>query len=209
LQEAAGVKGEEQTAAPATMAVAPTQQVSVPDLIPPEPLIEPLPLVSSSQASVPENPSVQPEAPESPPPPPSVNSVSAQAPSPSVTPGSPTAGVASQTRLQQQTAKLLHLQTKTEIELPQNLSIIHIGKPNDQIPPDIDVSGFPNSEVVSRVHADIRVEGDAYYIEDIGSSNGTYVNHTALPKGNRHRLRPGDRIALGKGDLVTFLFQIS
>ncbi|MCL1467009.1 FHA domain-containing protein [Argonema galeatum] len=209
LQEAGGVKGEEQTAAPATVAVAPTQQVSVPDLIPPEPLIEPLPLVKSSQASVPENPSVQPEAPESPPPPPSVNSVSAQAPSPSVTPASPTAGVASQTRLQQQTAKLLHLQTKTEIELPQNLSIIHIGKPNDQIPPDIDVSGFPNSEVVSRVHADIRVEGDAYYIEDIGSSNGTYINHTALPKGNRHRLRPGDRIALGKGDLVTFLFQIS
>ncbi|MCL1470366.1 FHA domain-containing protein [Argonema antarcticum] len=208
LQEATGVKGEEQTAAPATVTVAPTQQVSVPDLIPPEPLIEPLPLASSSQVSVPENPSVQPGVPESPSPP-SVNSVYAQAPSPSVTPASPTAGVSSQTRLQQHTAKLLHLQTKTEIELPQNLSIIHIGKPNDQIPPDIDVSGFPNSEVVSRVHADIRVEGDAYYIEDIGSSNGTYINHTALPKGNRHRLRPGDRIALGKGDLVTFLFQIS
>lgn len=209
LLEAAGVKGEEQTAAPATVAVAPTQQVSMPDLTPPDPLIEPLPLVRSSQASVSENPSVQPEAPESPAPPPSVNSVYAQAPSPSVTPASPTAGVASQTRLQQQTAKLLHLQTKTEIELPQNLSIIHIGKPNEQIPPDIDVSGFPNSEVVSRAHADIRVEGDAYYIEDIGSSNGTYINHTALSKGNRHRLRPGDRIALGKGDLVTFLFQIS
>lgn len=113
------------------------------------------------------------------------------------------------TQLQQQFARLQHIQTNTTIELPQNLSVIHIGKPNDQIPPDIDVSGFPNSEVVSRIHADIRVEGDAYYIEDVGSSNGTYINHNPLLPGNRHRLRSGDRISLGKGDLVTFLFQLS
>ena len=87
--------------------------------------------------------------------------------------------------------------------------MVHIGKPNDLVPPDIDVSGFANSEIVSRVHANLRVEGDACYLEDVGSSNGTYVNNTPLPKGNRHRLRAGDRISLGKGDLVTFLFQVS
>lgn len=113
------------------------------------------------------------------------------------------------TQLQQQTVRLLHVQTNTLIEFPQNLDIIHLGKPNDRIPPDIDVSGFPNSEIVSRIHADIRLEGDAYYIEDVGSSNGTYINNLPLPVGNRHRLRPGDRIALGKGDKVTFLFQLS
>ncbi|MDX2229030.1 MAG: FHA domain-containing protein [Leptolyngbyaceae cyanobacterium bins.349] len=113
------------------------------------------------------------------------------------------------TQLQQQTARLLHTQTNTTLELPQNLTVIHMGKPNDRIPPDIDVSGFPNSEIVSRIHADIRIEGDAYYIEDVGSSNGTYINNLPLPMGNRHRLRPGDRISLGKGDKVTFLFQLS
>jgi pSer/pThr/pTyr-binding forkhead associated (FHA) protein len=112
------------------------------------------------------------------------------------------------TQLQQSNARLLNLQTSTIIEIPPGLIVIHIGKPNDQIPPDIDVSGFPNSEVVSRIHADIRVEGDAYYIEDVGSSNGTYINNSPLPMGNRHRLRPGDRISLGKGDKVSFLFQI-
>ncbi|OCQ94676.1 phosphopeptide-binding protein [Oscillatoriales cyanobacterium USR001] len=116
---------------------------------------------------------------------------------------------AAKTQLQQQTLRLIHIQSNTPIELLANLSVIHIGKPNDLVPPDIDVSGFPNSEVVSRTHADIRVEGDAYYIEDVGSSNGTYINNTPLLKGNRHRLRPGDRIALGKGDLVSFLFQLS
>jgi ribosomal protein L40E len=113
------------------------------------------------------------------------------------------------TQLQVQTASLLHVQTNTTIELPQYLSVIHIGKPNDQIPPDLDISGFPDAEIVSRVHGDIRVEGDAFYIEDVGSSNGTYINHTPLLPGNRHRLRSGDRIALGKGDKVTFIFQLS
>ncbi len=124
---------------------------------------------------------------------------------PSPTPPAPS----SATQLQVQTARLVHVQTNTTLELPQHLDVIHIGKPNDLIPPDVDVSGFANSEIVSRIHADIRVEGDAFYIEDVGSSNGTYINNLPLPKGNRHRLRPGDRIALGKGDLVTFLFQLS
>ena len=116
---------------------------------------------------------------------------------------------APQTQIQSLTARLLHVQTDTLVELPVGLDLLHIGKPNDRIPPDIDISGFPESEIVSRVHANIRIEGDVYYIEDVGSSNGTYVNNLPLAAGNRHRLRPGDRIALGKGDKVSFIFQLS
>jgi len=112
------------------------------------------------------------------------------------------------TQLQSQSAKLFHVQTETPVEVPAGLTVIHIGKPNEKIPPDIDVSGFPHSDVVSRVHADLRLEGDAYYLEDVGSANGTYVNHSPLVVGNRHRLRAGDRISLGKGDLMTFIFQL-
>lgn len=117
--------------------------------------------------------------------------------------------IAPKTQLQQFSARLLHTQSDTVLELPTHVAVIHIGKPNDRIPPDIDVSGFANSDIVSRIHADIRVEGDAYYIEDVGSSNGTYINNLPLLPGNRHRLRAGDRIALGKGDRVSFLFQVS
>jgi pSer/pThr/pTyr-binding forkhead associated (FHA) protein/ribosomal protein L40E len=122
-------------------------------------------------------------------------------PAPSVTPAA--------TTLQRETANLLHIQTDRKLELPSHLSVIHIGKENDRIPPDIDVSGFPDSDIVSRVHADIRIEGGIYYLEDTGSANGTYINHTVLPPGDRHRLRAGDRISLGKGDKVTFIFQIT
>ncbi len=112
-----------------------------------------------------------------------------------------------ETQLQPSAHNLLHLQTNTVLEIPPHLQVVYLGKPNDKSPPDIDVSGFPCSEVVSRIHASIRVEGENYYIEDLGSANGTYINHNALAKGNRHLLRSGDRISLGKGDLVTFIFQ--
>ena len=39
------------------------------------------------------------------------------------------------TQLQVQTASLLHLQTNTTIEIPPNLDVVHLGKPNGQIPP--------------------------------------------------------------------------
>jgi hypothetical protein len=113
------------------------------------------------------------------------------------------------TKLQLQQAVLLHLQTGNNIMIPSDLAVVHIGKPNKQIPPDIDVSSFPNSEIVSRIHAEIRIEGDSYFLEDRDSSNGTYINHSPLLVGNRHRLRTGDRISLGKGDLMTLIFQLN
>lgn len=117
--------------------------------------------------------------------------------------------VSQKTKLQFPAARLVHVQTDTVIELPPHLEVVRIGKPNDRLPPDLDVSGFPHCEFVSRVHAEIRLEAQNYYIEDVGSSNGTYINHLPLARGSRHRLHPGDRIALGKGDLVTFVFQVT
>jgi pSer/pThr/pTyr-binding forkhead associated (FHA) protein len=156
--------------------------------------------------------SATPSAPDleksSPPPLPFPETTAPPAP-PASPPGISVPPVTPATQLQQQSAQLIHVQTNAVVELPQNLSVIHLGKPNDLVPPDVDVSGFPNSEIVSRKHADIRVEADAFYIEDVGSSNGTYINNIPLSQGNRHRLRPGDRISLGKGDLVSFIFQMA
>lgn len=198
-----------------------SSELDLPDLVELEPLIQPDPiqpdplaLNSSEAVSVDPNamPSGSPLAADVSSSVPSTATPSAATPS-AATPSAATAMAAgpasSPTQLQTQVARLLHVQTNTLVELPVNLAVIHIGKPNDRIPPDVDVSGFPHSEIVSRIHADIRIEGDNYYIEDVGSSNGTYINNAPLPSGNRHRLRPGDRIALGKGDKVTFLFQIS
>jgi pSer/pThr/pTyr-binding forkhead associated (FHA) protein len=184
---------------PPTAVAAPPQATATESIPPtPPPTVAAQPVVS--EQGIPTLGTVEPIQPPEPAPVP-------QAPLPP--PASVSNVTAARTQLQQVTARLFHVQSNQEIELPQNLTVIHIGKLNDRIPPDVDVSGFPNSEIVSRIHADIRVEADAHYIEDVGSSNGTYINNLPLLPGNRHRLRPGDRISLGKGDMVTFLFQLS
>ncbi len=119
-------------------------------------------------------------------------------------------GVMQSTRLTTKVLpKLFHVQTKTYIELPKNLCVIHIGKPNNHIPPDIDVSKLPKTNVVSRNHANILVEGSNYFIEDIGSANGTYLNRTLIKSFTPYPLQLGDRIGLGKENQVTFVFQFS
>ncbi|MEB3281771.1 MAG: FHA domain-containing protein [Lyngbya sp.] len=188
---------EEEAAAIPTVVSPPSAPVT------PEPLVMPEPVVTSAISS----PNLEKSNPDPDPVAVPVATTSEVNTSPSTASVANT--VSPNTQLQSQSARLLHIQTNVSLELPPNLAVIHVGKPNDLVPPDLDVSGFPNSEIVSRTHADIRVEGDSYYIEDVGSSNGTYVNNIPLTKGNRHRLRPGDRVSLGKGDLVSFIFQLS
>ncbi|MGD2180117.1 FHA domain-containing protein [Lusitaniella coriacea] len=172
------------------------------------PDIDPVVIEMSSESPVPPDVEEMSSPPESPEPASNID-LEKESESPPPPPVSAPASGSSATHLQLEQASLLHVQTNAKIEIPSHLSVVHLGKPGGPIPPDIDVSGFPNSSVVSRVHADIRAEGGIYYIEDVGSSNGTYINHIALPVGNRHKLRAGDRIALGKEDKVTFIFQLS
>lgn len=179
-----------------------------PALTPPDPLVEPDPISAAAAGSNGLESSV-PEPSEFHSPTSSFSAEVAAAPTPPYANAASADAGGAATQLQVTPVQLLHVQTNTVIELQQNLPLIRIGKPNDRIPPNIDVSGFPDSEIVSRVHANILVEGDVYYIEDVGSSNGTYINNLSLAYGNRHRLRVGDRIALGKGDKVTFIFQMA
>lgn len=112
------------------------------------------------------------------------------------------------TSLQPATPYLLHIQTGETMEVPENKATILLGKPNNTNPPDVDLSELPNAEIVSRQHAYIHLEADNYYIEDLGSSNGTYVNNASVGKGERMAIASGDIIALGKEDKVTFIFKL-
>jgi hypothetical protein len=118
-------------------------------------------------------------------------------------------GEAINTQIQSQSAVLLHAQSNTLLSLPESRSSIHIGKPNERVPPDINVSVFSSAEVVSRVHAAIHIEEGHFFVEDVGSANGTYLNNMPLTPSTRYRLRVGDRITLGKGELMTFIFKMN
>jgi hypothetical protein len=58
--------------------------------------------------------------------------------------------------------------------------------------PDADV--VLAEDLVSRHHARVAFEGDALFIEDLGSTNGTYVNGARV---KRARLAEGDRVIVG------------
>ena len=49
---------------------------------------------------------------------------------------------------------------------------------------------------VSQVHARVFSRGDSYFIEDLGSTNGTYLNRKRV--GGATELQRGDRVKIGK-----------
>lgn len=59
------------------------------------------------------------------------------------------------------------------------------------------------SAAISRRHARLIREGEGYILEDLGSSNGTYLNGTRLV--DRCPLKSGDQIRLGKAVTITYL----
>jgi hypothetical protein len=58
----------------------------------------------------------------------------------------------------------------------------------------------PNDGLISRQHARLVQSGDQFFIEDLGSRNGTYVNGERLT--GRRRLKPKDQVLLGTTHLI-------
>ena len=69
--------------------------------------------------------------------------------------------------------------------------------------PDIDLGAVGGREGgVSRRHAYLIRQGDALYLEDLGSMNGTFVNHKRLKAQRRTPIHPGDLIRIGLIQLI-------
>ncbi|MBM3267154.1 MAG: FHA domain-containing protein [Candidatus Sericytochromatia bacterium] len=103
------------------------------------------------------------------------------------------------------TFRLVHEGTGVEIRLPLADAALVVGRPGGG--PDVDVSGFPESSVVSRKHARLLVSDGEVRLEDLGSANGTYVNNVRVRA--ETDLADGDRIAFGQGAKVVFTFRLS
>jgi predicted amidophosphoribosyltransferase len=91
-----------------------------------------------------------------------------------------------------------------EIPLPAKDEIL-IGRedPVSGVYPDVDMTPHGGEDGgVSRRHARLIVEGGSYFVEDLDSTNFTFVNKQKLAPGTRHPLHSGDEIRCGRVALV-------
>jgi pSer/pThr/pTyr-binding forkhead associated (FHA) protein len=70
-----------------------------------------------------------------------------------------------------------------------------IGRAHKAGRPDIDLGPYGGSQAgVSRRHNRLLHQADGWFVEDLGSANGTFVNGV--------RVAPQRRVALKKGDVI-------
>lgn len=114
-----------------------------------------------------------------------------------------------------------------EAEAPQpsapnpRLVVVRAGKPTEEefpfTPPavlgrfdpsvgpvDVDLGTIPEGVYVSRKHARISEADGVYTLEDLGSSNGTYIRRDDFERVEQVEIRDGDEFALGN---ARFLFR--
>jgi len=93
---------------------------------------------------------------------------------------------------------LMDMDISAQFPLPADNEIT-IGRvdPHRGIRPDIDLSKFDPASRISRRHARITSRGGQFYVEDLGSANGTFVN-------GRTRLKPQEPYPLVNGDVIKF-----
>jgi len=91
---------------------------------------------------------------------------------------------------------LMDMDVNAQFPLPADNEIT-IGRvdPHRGIRPDIDLSKFDPASRISRRHARITARGSQFYIEDLGSANGTIIN-------GRTRLKPQEPYPLVNGDVL-------
>ena len=104
--------------------------------------------------------------------------------------------------------RLVLTSTGAQVPLPQKAEII-VGRedPVSSVFPDIDLTPHGGEDAgVSRRHAKITVQGGQYYVEDLQSTNFTFVNKQKLNPGVRQPLNNGDEVRFGR---VIFNFYTS
>jgi len=88
----------------------------------------------------------------------------------------------------------------SSLEMPAKDEIV-IGRedPISEVFPDVDLTGLGGMENgVSRKHAVIHRAGADYTVEDMGSTNGTYINKKKIQPHAPQTIKPGDEIRFGK-----------
>jgi hypothetical protein len=95
-------------------------------------------------------------------------------------------------------AKLVVQDSSREFYLDKDVITIGRQSPADGIFPDIDLTEVDVEAYISRRHARILRKDDGFIFEDMGSSNGSFINNVRVTQGVQQFLNEGDMLRLGK-----------
>ena len=96
----------------------------------------------------------------------------------------------------------------TEFSLSTDESYIGRWDADNGVFPDVDLDAHDSEAKVSRRHARITFVGGSYAIEDLGSTNGTFVNRgRRLLPGTPQPLQDGDEVIVGKTFMRFYVIQ--
>ena len=94
---------------------------------------------------------------------------------------------------------------ETDIAFPVFSPAI-IGRFDPSVGPiDVDLAALPEGQYVSRKHAKLSCDGQAWAIQDLGSSNGTFVLKDDFERVETAPIADGQEIALGNARFVFHL----
>jgi pSer/pThr/pTyr-binding forkhead associated (FHA) protein len=88
----------------------------------------------------------------------------------------------------------------SKLQIPAKDEVI-IGRedPISEVFPDVDLTSLGGMEKgVSRKHAVIHRSGTDFTVEDMGSTNGTYINKKRIQPHAPQMIKPGDEVKFGK-----------
>jgi hypothetical protein len=95
---------------------------------------------------------------------------------------------------------------ETDIEFPLNPPAI-AGRFDPSVGPiDIDLGSLPEGSYVSRKHAKFTFEDGVWRVQDLGSSNGTFVLNDDFERVDTAELHDGQEVALGN---ARFIFHVT
>lgn len=101
-------------------------------------------------------------------------------------------------RAKQAKIRLTVLDTGQEI-VPTGADELLIGRASKKVAPNIDLGAHGGSKAgVSRQHARLIYQSDRWLVEDLASTNGTFVNETRLAAHQQRSLRNGDILRCGQ-----------
>lgn len=95
---------------------------------------------------------------------------------------------------------------ETEHVFPLGASSV-VGRFDPDVGPiDVDLGGLDEGKYVSRKHARIWQDGGSWRVQDLGSSNGTYVLRGDFERIEESEITDGDELAFGN---ARFVFRVA